>query len=740
MDLVSACDAISRHMHDALLVIDRQGAISWSNAVFEERFGCRGQCAPGSAQALLRAPVLGMSVDQAIRAQGAFALDRDGRLHSPRLLLVSDDSVLLALLPGASEPSKGNDGELPRSASVYPPAPSHSCGRRAAELTAELERAHADYRRLADTIETLVVRYDRERRRTYVNKSFEEFHAKSACVSVGKTTIEAPSCDAAHVADLDDKIAHVIESGASVTADRNYVDSRGRRICSTEKIVPEYDGRGSISGALLVAFGRYEAHAAKEAQREAEITAREILDNISSAVALCEAETAGDFRIVSVNRAFERMLDTPAFALVGKLSRELRQSRVGATLDALRSTCLERKCVQMRTIGVGGPGARRIIDVRFCPSLERFPGRRRVIEIYRDVTEERYAHKRLRTLLDASPSLIFGAAQDGSITFVSPSVSARLGGATDDYRGKDLYVVVGSFAADACAPLARAIKRAGEGYSDAFEVSVDLPDGERRLEFLTFAEPVAEDALERGLLVLVRDISSLRAAENKLRAANAKLQQLRLDKELSVEDERKRIAHELHDELGQQLTALRYTAMNVGRLCGDGPREVVESLAHIDELIGGALQSVRNVVRKLRPPALDVGLVPAVQGLIDQLFGNSEIDCDLSVTPRTLLLDDYHSLHTFRCIQEALTNVARHSHATLAYVDIRKTGDEISVRVGDNGKGFVQSPARDSNGLSGMHERARLLGGRVHIHTRVGAGSEVTLAYRERSSGTGAEQ
>lgn len=526
--------------------------------------------------------------------------------------------MLLALQSVSGQSMPTTPGDSRPCTPSEPATSSPACGRRAAELSAELATVHADYRRLADTVSALVVRYDRERRRTYVNRSFEEFHAKPASVALGQTTVGEPSCDAAHAADLDDKIGRTIASGASFTIDRDYVDSRGRHICSTERIVPEHDGQGEISGALLVAFGRYEEHAAKEAKREAEITAREILDNISSAVALSEAEASGGFRIVSVNRAFEGLLDTPAFALVGKFSRELRYHAFGAELDALRSACLEHRCPQERTLSVLSAGGRRIVDARFFPSLDRFPGRRRVIEIYRDVT-------------------------------------------------------------------------------------------------------------------------SLRTAETTLRSINAKLHQLRLGKELSVEDERKRIAHELHDELGQQLTALRYAAQNLGRLCDEGPSDVLASLAQIDALIDGALQSVRTVVRKLRPPALDVGLVPAVQGLIEQLFGSSEIDCDLTVTPRALSLDDYHSLHTFRCIQEALTNVARHSCATLAYVDIRKTGDEVSVHIGDNGKGFVQSVRRDSNGLSGMYERARLLGGRVQVRSRVGAGTEVSLAYRERPPGTRGE-
>ena len=617
MDLVSACGAIVQHADHALLVVDAHGTIRWSNDRFADRFGCRERCAPGDAHALLRAPVLGMSLAEAVRAQGTLALDARGQPHTLRLLTESEGAWLLALLPVAvADPEPRVDTGARCAAASGPDAPARTCRVRVEELESELARAHADYGRLADTVSALVVRYDRERRRTYVNRIFEEFHGKTAATSVGRTPLAVPTCDAPHIADLDDKIEQVIARGKSFSIDRDYVDSRGRHICSTEKLVPEYDASGAISGALLVAFGRYEEHAAKEAQREAEITAREILDNISSAVVLSEAEASGGFRIVSVNRAFERMLDTPAFALVGKFSRDLRQDPFGEELDALRTACLACKSAQARTLGVRSGAGQRVIEARFFPSLERFPGRQRVIEIYRDVT-------------------------------------------------------------------------------------------------------------------------SLRAAENKLRASNTKLQQLRLERELSIEDERKRIAHELHDELGQQLTALRYSVLNLGRLCGDGPSPVVESLALIDTLIDGALQSVRNVVRKLRPPALDVGLVPAVRGLIDQLFGSGEIDCDLTVTPRTLRLDDYHSLHTFRCIQEALTNVARHSCATLAYVDIRKTDGEIIVRVGDNGKGFEQASVREGNGLSGMHERARLLGGRLYIHSRVGTGTEVVLACREGSPGTG---
>ncbi len=735
MDLGSACGAISLHMRDALLVVAPCGTIRWSNDRFADRFGCREHCAPGDAQALLRAPVLGMSLAQMVRAKGTVALDREGLPYSLCLLMESEGALLLALLPIAvAEPEHRNEVDAsPR----CPDAPARACRMRVEELEAELTQANADYRRLADTVETLVVRYDRARRRTYVNRIFEEFHGKTAATSLGRSPLDLPANDAPHVADVDEKIARVIATGASFTIDRDYVDSRGRHICCTERIVPEYDVNGAISGALLVAFGRYEEHAAKAAQREAEAALSEIFDNIGSAIALSEAEAARDYRIVSVNRAFERLLGTPAFALVGKLSRELREVSYGGALDAFRHACIATNSPQMRTIGVGASGQRggRVIDVRFFPSLERFPGRQRVIEIYRDVTEDHYAQTHLRTLLDLSPSLIFGVSSGGAITFVSPAVCSRLGGSCDDYLGRNLIEVIATFAPDACRPLTRAIQRAGGGDSDAFEVSVEATDGPNWLAFMTFAEPRSEDAPESDLLLVVRDVTSLRAVENKLRATNTKLRQLRLERELSVEDERKRIAHELHDELGQQLTALRYSVQNLGRLCGDGPPPVIDSLTQIDALIDGALQSVRNVVRKLRPPALDVGLVPAVQGLIEQLFGSGEIDCDLTVTPRSLSLDDYHSLHTFRCIQEALTNVVRHSCATLAYVDIRKTDSEISVRVGDNGKGFEQTSVRDSNGLSGMHERARLLGGRAFIHSRVGTGTEVILAYRERSTG-----
>ena len=726
MKLAKLCAAMDRHADDALVVLDGSGTIVWNNGAFEERFGCRGVCSPENARTLLHAPVLGMDLEQTIKARETLAIDRDGLAYRPLLLEQNDEAVLLALLPAA--PTIDKQAEA-RSRSTP-----RACREDRARLSAELACAHADYRRLADNLSTLVVRFDRNRRRRFVNKIYEEFHATSASNCLGKTVIEDPSCDPAHVADLDDKITRVIAEGCTFSLDRNYVDSRGRHICSTERIVPEYDGDGAISGALLIALGRYEEQAAKTAQLEAEMAVREIYDNVGSAVALSEADACGAYRIVSVNRAFERLIDTPAFALVGKLSTELRRIPFGQALDALRHACLEKQSLQTHTLGVGKGGQRRLIDVRFFPSLERFPGRRRVIEVYRDVTDDRYAQQRLRTLLDSCPSLLFGASRDGSITFVSPSVCEQLGGVPDDYPGRPLVDVLGSLAADCRLPLTRAIERAYAGNANTFEVSVDRPAHRRRLEFLVFAEAKGEEALDRGLLVIVRDITSLHATESELRAANAKLEQLRLDRELSIEDERKRIAHELHDDLGQRLTALRYSLANRRRRrVGDAPGSDEEQ-RHSEDLIDGALHSLRNVVRQLRPPALDVGLVPAVQGLIEQLFAPSPIDCDLTVVPRAVQLDDYHSLHTFRCIQEALTNIARHSQASLAYVDIRRTDDELTVRIGDNGKGFHQAMARDRHGIAGMHERTRLLNGRVYIRSLIGAGTEVTLSYRETTS------
>ncbi len=196
------------------------------------------------------------------------------------------------------------------------------------------------------------------------------------------------------------------------------------------------------------------------------------------------------------------------------------------------------------------------------------------------------------------------------------------------------------------------------------------------------------------------------------------------------EQEKTRIARELHDELGQVLTALK---MDVGWLKERGPdanEEFSSKLAAMRDLIDDTVAATRRIAADLRPLMLDdLGVVPAIEWLVENFRERNGIECELVIDPPDLELGDPYSTAVFRIVQECLTNVARHAQATRVEVELRRSGDEIRLRVSDNGRGFDPAAPRRPNsfGLVGLRERAYLVSGRIAIDAAPGRGTTVKV-------------
>lgn len=189
------------------------------------------------------------------------------------------------------------------------------------------------------------------------------------------------------------------------------------------------------------------------------------------------------------------------------------------------------------------------------------------------------------------------------------------------------------------------------------------------------------------------------------------------------ESERARIAQELHDGVGQSLTAILLDLSLAARLA---PEEAGPQLERIQEATRAALDEVRAVARSLRPDVLDdLGLRSALAALTTDLFGPTDTLVRRGVTPGLPELDERSELVVFRVAQEALTNVARHAAASTVEVQLGRSGDVVELRVLDDGIGIA--PDARGTGLRGMRERATLVGGTVEVRRRDGGGTQVTL-------------
>jgi len=214
----------------------------------------------------------------------------------------------------------------------------------------------------------------------------------------------------------------------------------------------------------------------------------------------------------------------------------------------------------------------------------------------------------------------------------------------------------------------------------------------------------------------------------------AGLRSLSLRLELAREEERARVARELHDELGQVLTSLKLEFMwLVDELRRSEPKpgiQLVNKLQSLTGLIEVSIQSVRQISSDLRPAVLDhLGLKEAILWEATKFESRTGIRCRVAWTLKDGPADQTRQVALFRILQEALTNVVRHAHAGAVRIWARKRGKDITLTIRDNGRGITKAEhsSAASIGLLGMNERARLLGGRVKIAGVPGRGTSVTV-------------
>ena len=229
-----------------------------------------------------------------------------------------------------------------------------------------------------------------------------------------------------------------------------------------------------------------------------------------------------------------------------------------------------------------------------------------------------------------------------------------------------------------------------------------------------------------SVLAIGRDITELKEAKESLEKSYSHLQALAAKQETAREEERHRISRELHDELGQILTAIRLeTSLLKLQYCQDDG-QFQDKVAHIVSLVDDTIRDVRNVVGLLRPVALERGIVDALEWLADE-FASKGVRCLLSFSEGQIsTMDDAYSIAIFRITQESLTNVVRHAGADAVRISLELSGGGYRLQISDNGRGFDPMLQKEkSTGLMGIRERVNRLNGRLAIDSAPGCG--VTL-------------
>ncbi|HJV73285.1 MAG TPA: response regulator [Noviherbaspirillum sp.] len=241
-------------------------------------------------------------------------------------------------------------------------------------------------------------------------------------------------------------------------------------------------------------------------------------------------------------------------------------------------------------------------------------------------------------------------------------------------------------------------------------------------------------------------INERKQAEAALRQSQHELRELASYQERIKEDERKRMAREIHDELGQNLLALRIdVAMLHARTGTTHPklnRKVQSVLEHIDS----TMKAMRAIINNLRPTVLDLGLHAAIEWQVKEFQRRTGITCELDLPDIELVMDDGRATALFRILQESLSNVFRHARASRAKIELYCSNERFFMVVADNGIGIFPGCRRKANsfGLVGIKERISMLGGEMIIETVPDGGTTLTVSIPfntdEPASGSGFER
>ncbi|ATD63687.1 histidine kinase [Janthinobacterium svalbardensis] len=222
----------------------------------------------------------------------------------------------------------------------------------------------------------------------------------------------------------------------------------------------------------------------------------------------------------------------------------------------------------------------------------------------------------------------------------------------------------------------------------------------------------------------------LRASQIRLQLSHQKLRRLAAHADRIKEEERKRIAREIHDDLGQNLLVLRIDAdMLASRTQRRHPRLNARARSTLEQ-IDATIKSVRHIINDLRPTVLDLGVNAAVEWQVAQFRQRTGIACEVSESHDDICLSDQCATALFRILQESLSNISQHANASRVQVKLEKCRDTVSMSVSDNGVGAAIDGRNKlgSFGLVGIEERIKLLGGTFYIESSPGAGMRVHVS------------
>jgi two-component system sensor histidine kinase UhpB len=441
-----------------------------------------------------------------------------------------------------------------------------------------------------------------------------------------------------------------------------------------------------------------------------------------------------DERVLFVNQVAARAIGKKAEELIGRRQSDL----FSPDLAARHSLAIQHVFHSGETVVTENQQdlhVRQIwIDTRLVPFRDPSGAIAAVVGIVRDVSERRRVQEALalreaylRSMLDNLPYLAWLKNPDGKFQMVNqPFAKAAGKERPSDLLGLDDFAVwphelaLRYVADDQEVMRSRQQKLVEEQISDRGQ-----------LHWVETSKSPVFDAAGNviGTTGLAHDITQRRQLQEEQRRSREQLRALAARVESVREQERVRIAREIHDELGQSLTCMGMDLAFLDRQIDPENKDAAARVAALVELVKDTIRCVRRISSELRPSILDdLGLGAAIEWLAHDFEARTHIACAVEV-PEDLALPFDLATPLFRVCQEALTNVTRHASATNVSIRLACSTSHISLAIEDNGRGITEEEIKryGSLGLLGMKERITILGGTLDVEGKPGAGTTLTI-------------
>lgn len=485
-------------------------------------------------------------------------------------------------------------------------------------------------------------------------------------------------------------------------------------------ICPFIDATGRKVGVSAIERDITESKIAQQKLLESENFNSSIISSVKEGIAVFNSK----LKIVTWNRSLEEITGIDGEEAILKKIEQIFPDSMDYDFTSSLNKCLTGKTILLNDTFLRTPAKKDggWFNISFAPHINTSNEIIGVIATFRDITQSKiaevalaYSEEKYRQLVENVTEAIASIGIDGTILFVNEVAAKLFNTNTERLIGKNAIEIVPAFLKN---DLQNGInKLLNMKEKQIFDFSVEM--GALTKYFYISAQPVLSTEGEiMSIMCLLTDITDRKKAELEVEKSREQLRNLAAHLESVREDERKEIAFEVHDELGQELTALKLDLSYLQKKMPTNEPVLIDKITEMKNLIDITIDRVGNISTKLRPDILDhFGLLAAIEWATGDFQKRSGIESILVFEPEEINVEGHTATVIFRILQETLTNIVRHSNATSAEIIFIEEAQKYELTVRDNGVGISEEKINDPNsfGLFAMNERARSAGGQLFI-------------------------